>query len=130
MNHFIQEAARIKAICFSNKVQIDIVVDTKRYIDAHFEEEIDLALLASLRSVSKYHLIRLFKKYYGLTPKQYLIDKRIANAKEILKSGKSVTDTCYTIGYDSVHSFSTLFKAKTGVSPSAYRRATFNKSEK
>lgn len=130
MTYYIQELNRIKEICFSNKIQIDIAVNTKRYIDTNFDKEIKLDLLARLRFTSKYHLIRVFKKYYGVTPRQYLISKRIEKAKEILKTGQSVSDTCYLIGFDSVNSFSNLFKAKTGISPSIYRKATFDKSKK
>ncbi len=130
MTYYIQEVNRIKKICFSNQMQLDIAVYTKRYIDTHFDQEINLDLLARLRFTSKYHLIRVFKKYYGLTPRQYLIDKRIENAKKFLRTGKSVSDTCYQIGYDSVPSFSNLFKAKTGKAPSIYRSATFDKSKK
>jgi len=129
MSYYIQEVKRIKGICFSNKIQLDIVVNTKRYIDTNFNKEINLDLLAHLQFTSKYHLIRVFKKYYGITPRQYLINKRIEKAKENLASGKSVSDTCYTIGFESINSFSNLFKAKTGMPPSIYRRATFDKSK-
>jgi len=129
MNYYIQELHRIKEICFSNKIQIDIAVNTKRYIDINFYKEINLNLLAHLQLTSKYHLIRVFKKYYGITPRQYLINKRIEKAKKYLKAGKSVSDTCYTVGFESINSFSNLFKAKTGMPPSIYRRATFDKSK-
>lgn len=129
MNHYIQELKRIKGICFSNKIQIDLAVNTKRYIDTNFGTAINLELLARLLFTSKYHLIRVFKKYYGVTPRQYLINKRIEQAKKILKTGKSVSETCYSVGFESIHSFSNLFKAKTGMAPSIYKRATFDKSK-
>ncbi len=129
MSYYIQELKRIKEICFSNKIQIDVAVNTKRYIDANFEKELNLDLLAHLQCVSKFHLVRVFKKYYGITPRQYLINKRIEKAKEQLKAGKSVSETCYAIGFESINSFSNLFKTKTGMAPSIYRRATFDKSK-
>ena len=129
MNHYIQELEKIKKICFSNEEQLDVAIKTKRYLDHNFGEKINLDVLAQLQCTSKYHLIRVFKKYYGITPRQYLINKRIEKAKIILKSGKSVSDTCYTVGFESLNSFSNLFKAKTGKSPSMYRKATFDKSK-
>ena len=129
MNYFAQELERIKGICFSNKVQLDMAINTKRCIDTNFDKKLNLDLLAHLQFTSKYHLIRVFKRYYGITPRQYLINKRIEQAKKNLMSGKSVSDTCYTVGFESINSFSNLFKAKTGMSPSAYRRATFDKSK-
>ena len=129
MTYYTQEIKRIQRICFSNKIQIDIAVNTKRYIDTNFDEKINLELLAHLRFTSKFHLIRVFKKYYGITPRQYLINKRIEKAKNSLKNGNSVTETCYAIGFESINSFSNLFRAKTGMPPSIYRRATFDKSK-
>lgn len=129
MTYYQQELKRIKEICFSNEIQLDIAINTKRYLDTNFDTKINLDLLARLRFTSKYHLIRVFKKYYGITPRQYLINKRIEIAKKKLKAGQSVSDTCYSIGFDSINSFSNLFKAKTGMSPSSYRRATFDKSK-
>lgn len=128
-NYYIQEAERIKSICFSNTIQIDIAVNTKRYIDANFDQKISLDVLSHIQFTSKYHLIRIFKKYHGITPRQYLINKRIEQAKKRLKSGVSVSDACYTVGFESVNSFSNLFKTKTGMSPSIYRKATFDKSK-
>ena len=128
MNYYIQELQRIKEICFSNKLQVDMAIDTKRYIDTNFDKAIHLNLLARLQLTSKYHLIRVFKRYLGIAPRQYLINKRIEVAKVNLLSGQSVSDTCYAVGFESINSFSNLFKAKTGMPPSIYRKATFDKS--
>ncbi len=125
MTYYLQELERIKGICFSNKVQLDIAIHTKKYIDTNFDHEINLDLLAHLQFTSKYHLIRVFKRYYGTTPRQYLINKRIEKAKAMLSSGHSVSDTCYTVGFDSIHSFSNLFKSKTGIPPSKYSESNF-----
>jgi len=129
MNHFNQEVERIKGICFSNTFQLDMAMNTKRYIEANFDQPLNSDLLAHLQHTSKYHLIRVFKKYYGITPRQFLINKRIQEAKQLLKSGETVSHTCYTVGFESVASFSHLFKTKTGMPPSVYRRATFDKSK-
>ena len=79
--------------------------------------------------ISKYHLIRLFKRYYGLTPRQYLINKRIEKSKENLINGMSVTETCYAIGFSSLGSFSVLFKTKTGKTPAEFRKEQFSRSK-
>lgn len=129
MNHYLQEVQRIKEICFSNQSQIDVAVNTKNYINKNFEKKINLDLLSQSLFISKFHLIRIFKKYHGITPRQYMINKRTEKAKILLKSGKSVSETCYTIGFESIHSFSHLFKNKTGMSPSNFRKATFDKSK-
>jgi len=129
MNYFLQEVERIKGIVYANQVQLDLAVNTKQYIDANYGLELNLDLLAHVQLTSKYHLVRVFKKHYGVTPRQYLIHKRIGQAKILLQAGKSVSDTCSEVGFESIYSFSNLFKSKTGHSPSAFKRATFDKSE-
>jgi len=88
--------------------------------------DLNLDLLSHVRFVSKYHLLRLFKKYYGQTPGQYLTDKRIERSKELLKQGMSVTDTCFAIGFESACSFSTLFKKRTGRTPTTFQKEQFS----
>ena len=107
MTYYTQKLADLKEICFSNKFQLDLAIHTKRYIDTHFDQDINLDLLAHIQLTSKYHLIRVFKKYYGTTPRQYLINKRIEQAKKMLRSGRAVSDTCYSVGFESPNSFST-----------------------
>lgn len=128
--YYHKEITRIKSICYSNKAQIDTVIGTRQYINNNFDKEINLELLSHIRFTSKFHLLRLFKRYYGQTPKQYLIDKRIEQAKELLTRGATVTETCFDIGFDSPSSFSTLFKSRVGLTPTEFqKRATFTKSE-
>lgn len=103
-------------------MQIKTVIATRNFINNNFYKDLNLELLSQIHFVSKYHLLRLFKKYYGLTPRQYLMDKRIEKSKENLINGMSVTETCFAIGFQSLGSFSTLFKTKTGKSPSAFQK--------
>ena len=128
MNYYTRELQRIKESCFSNEAQLTVALNAKRYIDENFAEEVNLTFLSRTQLTSKYHLIRIFKRYFGITPRQYLINKRIGQAKKLLRSGMSVSRVCYEVGFTSINSFSTLFKVKTGVPPSVYKRATFDKS--
>ena len=130
MNYYNKEIDRISKVYFSNKDQIHLAVATKKHLDCHYSNALNLELLARLQLTSKYHLLRVFKKYHGITPRQYLIQKRISKAKCMLRTGKSVTETCYSVGFESIHSFSKLFKNKIGVPPSTYRKAIFDKSKK
>ena len=124
-----KEIERIRSTCFSNEKQLETVIATKHFIDTNLEKALNLDLLSHKQFTSKYHLLRLFKRYYGLTPKQYLIDKRIEKAKVYLNGGMSVTETCFAVGFESVGSFSTLFKAKTGKSPLTYQKEQFSRNK-
>lgn len=97
------------------------IVRAKLFMDDHFGEPIDLARISGAAFFSKFHFIRLFKEIYGLTPHRYLRFVRIERAKQYLKSGRSVTDACYSVGFDSIGSFSALFKRMVGSTPSKYR---------
>lgn len=127
MTFYQKEINRIKGICYSNQEQIQTVIGTRSYIENNFDKKLNLDLLSHIRFTSKFHLLRLFKKYYGQTPKQYLIDKRIEQSKNYLKMGRSVSDTCYSVGFETPSSFSTLFKSKTGLTPSEYQKSNFHK---
>ena len=126
MTFYETEVKRIKKLCYSNEQQLETVIATKNYIDNNFEQGLNLDFLSHIRFTSKYHLLRIFKRYYGITPKQYLRDKRIEKSKEHLANGMSVTETCFAVGFESLGSFSALFKAKTGKTPIQYQKEQFS----
>jgi AraC-like DNA-binding protein len=129
MTFYQKEINRIKGICYSNKGQIQTVIGTRNYIENNFDKELNLDLLSHIRFTSKFHLLRLFKKYYGQTPRQYLINKRIEKSKDYLKMGMSITETCYSVGFESPSSFSTLFKSKIGQTPTSFQKEQFSQSQ-
>ena len=129
MKFYEKELNRINGIIYSNQEQIDTVIGVRSYIDNNYENELNLDFLSRIRFVSKYHMLRLFKRHYGLTPRQYLIDKRIEKSKEQLINGMSVTETCFAVGFESLGSFSTLFKSKIGKSPSEFQKEQLSRSK-
>lgn len=98
------------------------IVQAKLFIDVHFSDSIDLNNIADEAYFSKFHFIRLFKTIYGKTPHQYLTSVRIENAKALLQKEISVTETCFTVGFNSVSSFAGLFKRYTNISPLEYQQ--------
>jgi AraC-like DNA-binding protein len=113
---------------YANRAQLDTVIGIRNYIDCHYGTDLNLTILSHTRFVSKFHLLRLFKKYYGQTPGQYLIDKRVEKSKEYLKNGMTVRDTCYAVGFESPCSFSSLFKNRTGQTPTGFQKEQFSQS--
>ena len=128
MTFYESEIKRIRSIVYSNQGQIDTVIATRNYIDNNYDTDLNLNLLSHIRFVSKFHLLRLFTKYYGQTPKQYLTDKRIEKSKEYLKKGKNITETCFAVGFESPSSFSTLFKSRTGLTPTEFQKEQLSQS--
>ena len=92
------------------------------YIDAHLDQPLSVDDLAARAHLSRYHFIRRFHRTYHRTPHQYLIHKRLERAKELLANSEMpVTEICFAVGFESLGSFSTLFRNVVGWSPSIYR---------
>jgi AraC-like DNA-binding protein len=98
------------------------VIQAKHFIDKHFSDRIDLDKIAREAHLSKFHFVRLFKTTYGRTPHQYLIEKRMEKAKEFLKKGLSVSDVCISIGFESIPSFTRIFKKIKGTTPARFQQ--------
>lgn len=98
------------------------IVQAKIFIDTNYADKIDVDNISDEAYFSKFHFIRLFKTIYGKTPHQYLKSVRIEKAQQILKANISITEACFSVGFDSVSSFSGLFKRMTGESPSDYSK--------
>ena len=96
------------------------IVQAKLFIDDKYAEKIDLDNIADEAYFSKFHFIRQFKKIYGKTPHQYLIQVRLKHALDLLSKGYAVSDVCALVGFESLSSFSGLFKRTMGKTPSAY----------
>ena len=123
MNNFHQnEIIKFHNLLYGDQFKFKMLTRTKRYLDYNFSDDISLGNLALLQGFSKYHLLKLFKLYFGLTPRQYQINKRIEKSKENLKHGMKVSDSCYSVGFNSVTTFSSLFKRKTGFTPKEFQK--------
>lgn len=105
------------------------IVQAKLFIDNNFQDKIDLDNISDESHFSKFHFIRLFKEIYGKTPHKYLTSVRVQEAKEHLKKGIPITETCYAVGFDSPSSFTGLFKRAVGLTPKAYRTQQLQRKE-
>jgi AraC-like DNA-binding protein len=105
------------------------IVQAKLFIDCNFAEAIDTREIADEACYSKFHFIRTFKSIYGRTPHQYLTHVRVEKAKEMLQLGASVTETCFAVGFDSLGSFTGLFKRRAGLTPSEFQRQQLKRRE-
>jgi AraC-like DNA-binding protein len=98
----------------------------RELMDDCYSDALDIKLISQTACVSPYHFIRLFKTAFRTTPHQYLKRRRIDKAKELLtRSGMSVTDVCFEVGFESLGSFSSLFHRTVGQSPLDYRSRFF-----
>ncbi len=95
----------------------------RSFIDECYDLPLDLREISKQACLSPYHFLRLFRDAFETTPHQYLIHRRIEKAKELLLSERlSVTDVCFEVGFESLGSFSTLFRRCVGDAPINYRQ--------
>ena len=93
-----------------------------QFIDDHLDQPLSVDELAARAYLSRYHFIRRFQRAYQQTPHQYVMNRRLAKAKELLANSElPVTTICLAVGFESLGSFSTLFRQVVGWPPSVYR---------
>lgn len=92
------------------------------FIDAYYSRDIALTDIARTACLSPYHLLRLFKEAFGLTPHQYATHKRLHQARRLLENTDlPVGEICHRVGYESLGSFSHRIKNYFGASPQQLR---------
>jgi AraC-like DNA-binding protein len=91
---------------------------------SRMDEPVSIADAASAACLSPFHFLRTFRAAFRVTPHQFLTTQRLARARALLCSGKhTVTDVCLDSGFQSLGSFSSLFRRHFGVSPQDVQRA-------
>ena len=102
------------------------------YIRLHSKENMTLEDLCAVSNFSRQHLIRMFRREFGMTPKAYVSLYRINCAKELMFRNRSLTvkEIAEEMGFEDQHYFSRLFVRVTGQTPSAYRLHLQNFDEK
>ncbi len=109
---------------FSDALPIDQrIAAVREHIDNHFEQSLSLAQLATIAHLSPRQLSDLFRRYLGMTPGQYLLEKRMQRAGQLLEtSSLSVQQVADQVGYNSLAGFSDRFRQYFGHSPRHFRR--------
>ena len=100
-----------------------VIRDSAAYIDEHFaDEDISLNTLAELANISPNHFSSIFSQEMGVTFIEYLINRRMEKAKELLMTtDKKSFEIAYEVGYRDPHYFSATFKKTQGMTPREYR---------
>ncbi len=98
------------------------------YINRNYSQPISLEELAEICNVSKQQMIRYFKKAFNMTPINYIIQFKVAKAKEFLYRNPELTikEISSELGFDNQHYFTRVFVKATGETPSEYRYRTIN----
>lgn len=94
-----------------------------RYIEERSREALDLDRLAGLARMSKYHFLRVFRRAIGITPHQFLLERRLARAAAALRSSAApVAAVAYDEGFGDLSTFNAQFRRAFGATPLEFRR--------
>lgn len=109
---------------FSDTLHSDHRIEAAReYIDRHFHQALSLEQLAVIAHLSPRQLSELFRRHLDITPRQYLIEKRMQQAWYLLERGNlSIQQIADQVGYNSLASFSDRFRQHFGHSPRHFRQ--------
>jgi AraC family transcriptional regulator len=106
--------------CGLSPGQVRLVTD---YMESHLNEKTTISELAKLVDLTRFHFIRSFKQSVGVPPHQFMIQRRVERAKEMLaERSNSIADVAAGSGFNSSIQLSRAFRRVVGVTPSEFRR--------
>jgi AraC family transcriptional regulator len=116
-------AARVPAIRVATREELfRRLTNARSIIEASLGQPLNLDTIASAACLSPYHLHRLFTQVFGETPHRYAVRRRMDRARRLLaQTDMPVTLVCLESGFQSLGSFSTLFRKENGCSPQQFR---------
>lgn len=93
------------------------IVEWMAYLDRHLSEDLDMDTLTERFFISKYHMMRLFRKETGFTIHTYLLQRRLLAARQQIEQGMRATEACYRCGFRSYSSFTRAYSKQFGTTP-------------
>ena len=100
-----------------------VILQAAETLRKHYQQELRLSDLLADAHMSKSYFLRLFRRYMGTTPYNYLVNFRITQAKELLVlTDHTVSEIAREVGFGDASNFSTRFSKATGQSPLQYRK--------
>jgi AraC-like DNA-binding protein/quercetin dioxygenase-like cupin family protein len=102
---------------------MEMVAAAEAYLQEHFAEPLQMSDLARHLGLSRARMFEIFKQATGLTPNDYLVRRRIQQARELIEgTERSITDIALASGFSSSQYFSHVFRKYVGMTPSECRR--------
>ncbi|WP_274365405.1 AraC family transcriptional regulator [Paenibacillus thermotolerans] len=125
---FIMELRRASSSSVQDQKQWPAMVqEAARFLDTHFSRMVGQEQLAAQLGVSKFHFLRTFTKYTGVTPNEYVNRKRIEKSIELLRATDwSIEKIAAEIGYSTGSYYIKVFQKLTGRTPGTFRAANNN----
>ena len=116
-NLFQQQEHAVSHSVPSKYAKVKPILD---YINANFQENLSIDMLAKKFFISKYHMCREFRELTDHSINEYITFRRMLRAAELLRSGQSITQTALQVGINNYSYFITTFKRIIGLTPKKY----------
>lgn len=101
-----------------------MVARAREYIENNWRNEFDIDKLSEVACLSPSHLVRLFKKYTGVTPYKYYMNIKVVKLKASLRDKRlSIAEAFLSCGFEYSGNYARFFKMQVGMSPSQYRKS-------
>lgn len=100
-----------------------ILANMIEYIEEHLGDNMSLSDIANELGLSPYHLARCFKNEMTMSPHQYILERRVVRARDMLEAqSSSLADIAYAVGFSSQAHMTDVFRKRLGTTPGAYRK--------
>lgn len=93
------------------------ILEIQRYLDAHLEEDLSIDAIAERFFISKYHMMRQFRRETGVSIHAYLTERRLFLARERIRQGMSAAESCFRSGFGSYSTFTRAYAKRFGTTP-------------
>jgi AraC-like DNA-binding protein len=108
-------------IPFPARADRHALIRVRQYLDSHYDNQVALEDLAEVAGLSRFHLQRQFSRHIGVSPKNYLLHRRSANAARLLKQGMEPARVAALTGFADQSHLTKIFKRFVGTTPARFR---------
>lgn len=115
-----QRLGRYQANAVSPRVDT-LLLRARDYIHAHLDDDLALEDISEAVHLSKYHFLRLFRRQFGITPHQYVLNCRINAARNDLEAGQAANEVAFRYGFADLSHLNRRFKRIYGMTPRQYQ---------
>lgn len=114
----VEKVDEVNAESVSSNKTVNKIID---YINRHYTEELTMDILASRFHFSKYYISHLFKDFVGISPYDYLIARRLYACNNLIRTGHTVKEACFSVGFSNYSNFFRLYKKHFNITPQQFK---------
>ncbi|ASP39946.1 AraC family transcriptional regulator [Bacterioplanes sanyensis] len=117
-----QQGREFLLACAQRDPEQNSMTAVLHHMEQHLAEPLDIDQLCRISCMSRSKFYQSFRRLFHCSPNEYLLQQRLARAKQLLTQGRAVTRVAFDVGFQSVSHFSRRFHQCFGVSPSRFRQ--------